>query len=290
MAPVEEDSSIVGRHLIRQAQRATLDELQSERGESVTLLELRAHVASHKPNMATCLLAYGPSAVFVRYAVSALNILTEFLDTRMLTNRSEILAQEQPPMPRPKAFDPDAALQKAMQVFWERGYEATSVEHLVQHMGINRFSLYSTFGGKHQLFVAALERYRDTIVADLVGELEQSAAGLAAIRRFFMRLVDFFASSTGWHGCLMTNTVVELAPHDPRVAARVQGYVVRLEEAFYRVLLQTQPTRQRATAHACRDLARFLMGSALGLGVLAKTSPGRQALEGYVRVILSVLV
>ena len=84
-----------------------------------------------------------------------------------------------------------------MQVFWERGYEATSVQDLVQGMGINRFSLYSTFGSKHQLFVAALERYRDTIVADLVGELEQSAAGLAAIRQFFTRLVDFFASAQG---------------------------------------------------------------------------------------------
>jgi TetR/AcrR family transcriptional repressor of nem operon len=149
--------------------------------------------------------------------------------------------------------------------------------------------LYSTFGGKHQLFVAALERYRDTIVADLVGELEQSAAGLAAIRQFFKRLVDFFASAKGWRGCLMTNTAVELAPHDPQAAAKVQAYVVRLEEAFYRVLLQAQQTQQRAAAHACRDLARFLTGSALGLGVLAKTSPGRQALEGYARVILSVL-
>ena len=61
-------------------------------------------------------------------------------------------------MPRSKAFDPDEALQKGMQIFWTRGYEATSVETLVQGMGINRFSLYSTFGGKHQLFVAALER------------------------------------------------------------------------------------------------------------------------------------
>jgi len=192
-------------------------------------------------------------------------------------------------MPRPKAFDPDAALQKAMQVFWERGYEATSVEDLVQGMGINRFSLYSTFGGKHQLFVAALERYRDTIVADLVGELEQSRSGLAAIRQFFTRLVDFFASSQGWRGCLMTNTAVELAPHDPQAAAKVQAYVVRLEEAFYRVLLQAQPTQQDAAAHACRDLACFLTGSALGFGVLAKTSPGRQVLEGYARVVLSVL-
>jgi TetR/AcrR family transcriptional regulator, transcriptional repressor for nem operon len=192
-------------------------------------------------------------------------------------------------MPRPKAFDPDAALHKAMQVFWERGYAATSMQDLVQGMGINRFSLYSTFGDKHQLFVAALERYRETIVADLVGELEHSAAGLAAIRQFFTRLVNFFAAPRGWRGCLITNTAIELAPHDPQAAAKVQAYVVRLEEAFYRALLQAQQAQQLAVAHACRDLACFLTCSALGLGVLAKTSPGRQALEAYAAVVLSVL-
>jgi TetR/AcrR family transcriptional repressor of nem operon len=192
-------------------------------------------------------------------------------------------------MPRAKAFDPDEALQKAMQIFWEHGYGATSVEALVQGMGVNRFSLYSTFGGKHQLFVAALERYRDTIVADLVGELEHAVSGLAAIRQFFTRLVNFFASSHGWRGCLITNTAVELAPHDPQVAAKVQAYVVRLEEAFYHALLQAQQTGQVAVSSDCRDLARFLTGSALGLGVLAKTLPGRQALDGYAAVVLSVL-
>ena len=207
----------------------------------------------------------------------------------MLTKRLAKFSQERSPMPRPKAFDPDAALQRAMHVFCERGYEATSVQDLVEGMGINRFSLYSTFGDKHQLFVAVLERYCATIGANLVGELEHSAAGLPAIRQFFTRLVDFFASAQGWRGCLMTNTAVELASHDPQAAAKVQAYVVRLEEAFYRVLLQAQRTQQRATAYTCRDLARFLTGSALGLGVLAKTSPGRQALEGYLSVILSVL-
>jgi TetR/AcrR family transcriptional regulator, transcriptional repressor for nem operon len=118
-------------------------------------------------------------------------------------------------MPRAKAFDPDEALQKAMQIFWEHGYGATSVDTLVQGMGMNRFSLYSTFGGKHRLFVAALERYRDTIVADLVGELEHAVGRRAAIRQFSMRLVNFFASSHGWRGCLITNTAVELALHDP---------------------------------------------------------------------------
>jgi TetR/AcrR family transcriptional regulator, transcriptional repressor for nem operon len=192
-------------------------------------------------------------------------------------------------MPRTKAFDPDDALQKAMQIFWEQGYAATSVDMLVQAMGINRFSLYSTFGGKHQLFVAALDRYRDTLVADLIGGLEQAVSGRAAIQQFFTRLVDFFASAHGWRGCLITNTAVELAPHDPQAAAKVQAYVVRLEEAFYRALLQAQQTGTVAMSSNGRDLARFLTGSALGLGVLAKTLPGRQALEGYAAVVLSVL-
>jgi TetR/AcrR family transcriptional regulator, transcriptional repressor for nem operon len=103
-------------------------------------------------------------------------------------------------MPRAKVFDPDEALQKAMQIFWEHGYGATSVDTLVQGMGINRFSLYSTFGGKHQLFVAALERYRDTIVADLVGELEHAVGRRAAIRQFFTRLVNFLRRRMGGVG------------------------------------------------------------------------------------------
>jgi hypothetical protein len=78
-------------------------------------------------------------------------------------------------------------------------------------------------------------------------------------------------------------------PHDPQAAAKVQAYVVRLREAFYRILLQAQQTQQLAASSNYRDLARFLTGSALGLGVLAKTLPSRQALDGYAAVVLSVL-
>jgi TetR/AcrR family transcriptional repressor of nem operon len=102
-------------------------------------------------------------------------------------------------------------------------------------------------------------------------------------------LVNFFTSAHGWRGCLPTNTAVELAPHDPQAAVKVQAYVVRLEEAFYRALLQAKQTGQVSGSSNYRDLARFLTGSALGLGVLAKTLPGRQALDGYAAVVLSVL-
>jgi TetR/AcrR family transcriptional regulator, transcriptional repressor for nem operon len=192
-------------------------------------------------------------------------------------------------MPRAKAFDPEEALQKAMQILWEHGDGATSGDMLVQGMGIHRFSLYSTFGGQHQLLVAALDRYRDTMVADLVGELEHTVSRLAAIRQFFTHVVDFLASAHGWRGCFITNTAVELAPHDPQAAANVQASVVRLEEAFDRVVLQAQQTQPLAASSTCRDLARVLTGSALGLGVLAKTLPGRQALDGDAAVVWSVL-
>jgi TetR/AcrR family transcriptional regulator, transcriptional repressor for nem operon len=87
-----------------------------------------------------------------------------------------------------------------MQIFWEHGYGATSGDTLVQGTGINCFNLYSTFGGKHQLFVAALERYRDTIVADLVGELEHAVSGCAAIRQLFTCLVNFLRRLVGGMG------------------------------------------------------------------------------------------
>jgi TetR/AcrR family transcriptional repressor of nem operon len=192
-------------------------------------------------------------------------------------------------MSRPKAFDPDTVLHHAMQIFWERGYEATSVQDLVDGMGINRFSLYSTFGGKHQLFMAALERYRLTVVDRLISTLEQSDEGLAAIQQFFMRLVEAFAAPAGQRGCLLTNTAVECAPHDPQAASQVHSHVARLEAAFAYVLQQAQRQGTCSTRHTCDDLARFLAGSALGLGVLAKTAPGRPALEGYVAVVLSAL-
>ena len=96
--------------------------------------------------MATFLLTNGLVPAFVGRAVSTTNILTGSLGLRKLTSCSKILSYVRFSMPQPKAFDPDEALQKAMQVFWERGYEAMSVDDLVQLIGINRFSLYSTLG------------------------------------------------------------------------------------------------------------------------------------------------
>ncbi len=93
-------------------------------------------------------------------------------------------------MPRQKQFDPDRALGNAMELFWEKGYEATSVQDLVDRMGINRFSMYDTFGSKHQLFMSAINRYQEVLASTVLAELEDSEQGIGSIRACFSRLVD----------------------------------------------------------------------------------------------------
>ncbi len=88
-------------------------------------------------------------------------------------------------MARPREFERDVVLDRAMQVFWSRGYEATSIQHLVDRMGIQRGSLYDTFGDKRALFFAAINRYDRVVTAKLVAVLEEPGSGKDAIRRLF---------------------------------------------------------------------------------------------------------
>lgn len=192
-------------------------------------------------------------------------------------------------MPRAKAFDPDLALDRAMQLFWRKGYEATSVQDLVEQMGINRFSLYDTFGSKHALFMAALDRYRDEIVTAGLSQLEGAEKGLAAIRGYFEGAVDAFGSSPGRCGCLMTNSAVEMAPHDEKAAEKVRAHLERLENAFHRQLVKALQEGELERSEDLRDLARFLTGAAQGMGVMMKAGQDRRVLEGYVGVVLSAL-
>src|SRR6266852_1410049 len=95
-----------------------------------------------------------------------------------------------PIMARPKEFDRDQALQKAMEVFWSRGYEAASIQDLVKHMGINRQSLYDTFGDKHALYLQALDRYREVEGRKLLELLERPGSVKKSLRQLFEGVVE----------------------------------------------------------------------------------------------------
>jgi TetR/AcrR family transcriptional repressor of nem operon len=106
---------------------------------------------------------------------------------------------------RPQAFDRDVVLDRAMRVFWSRGYEAASIEHLVTRMGIQRGSLYQTFGDKRALFFAAIERYDRVVTAKLLASLDEPASGRAAIRSFYALKLEAALASGRPRGCLVTN-------------------------------------------------------------------------------------
>lgn len=192
-------------------------------------------------------------------------------------------------MPRTKAFDPEAALKSAMELFWRKGYEATSMRDLLDGMGIGRGSFYDTFGDKHTLFLATLDRFEETRTTWILEALEGPHPPLESIRYVFERTVDGLVGFEPRRGCLLANTAVELAPHDPEVAARISRYVRRTEDAFEQALRRA---RERGDIPADRDpraLARFLVTNLHGLRVMARAGADRTTLEDAARVALTAL-
>ncbi|HXJ83919.1 MAG TPA: TetR/AcrR family transcriptional regulator [Candidatus Methylomirabilis sp.] len=192
-------------------------------------------------------------------------------------------------MARPREFDREAALDRAMAVFWSKGYEATSIEVLVARMGIQRGSLYGAFGDKRTLFLSALERYHQVVARELFDALEAPGSGLEAIRRFFRLRVEAALDRRRPAGCLVTNSAVELSRRDRGAAARVGGSLVKMEAAFRRALERARTSGELSPGSDVRALARFLTSSAQGLSVMAKAFPDRAMLEDVVAVVLAAL-
>lgn len=192
-------------------------------------------------------------------------------------------------MGRPRGFDRDAALDCAMRVFWSKGYEATSVQHLVDRMGIQRGSLYATFGDKRKLFLAAIDRYDHRVTAELIETLDEPISGLEAIRRFFTLKISWAMAANRPRGCLVTNSAAELASRDRRTATRVGAVLANIEAAFLRAVVRAQEAGEIDPARDPRALARFLTSSAQGLSVMTKTFADRAVLTDIVGVIMAAL-
>lgn len=192
-------------------------------------------------------------------------------------------------MPRQKEFDPDQALTDAMELFWEQGYESTSVQDLVDRLGINRFSLYDTFGSKHELFIRALDRYREEMGSQVLNNLRTSGQGIGAIKAYFAAVIDHLSSAKGKAGCLMVNTLVEQAALDDEVGECVMRNVKALEEAFRLAVERAQDLGEIDSDGNSKQLAEYLATNAIGLNVLGKANRSRKRLERTVEIILKAL-
>ncbi|MER7406845.1 helix-turn-helix domain-containing protein [Streptomyces sp. NPDC000070] len=176
-------------------------------------------------------------------------------------------------MARTKEFDPDAVLQSALELFWRRGYEATSMRDLVEHLGIGRASIYATFGSKHELYLKALDRYVENRDPLLLAELSQPGPALPAVREVVRRYAMEAASPEArLNGCFITNTAAELAPHDPAAARRVEISWEHLETLLHSALVRAQALGELPEGRDPRALARMLLVLLQGVRIVGKAS------------------
>ncbi|MCZ0998885.1 TetR/AcrR family transcriptional regulator [Streptomyces mirabilis] len=193
-------------------------------------------------------------------------------------------------MARTKEFDPDAALRSALELFWRRGYEATSMTDLVEHLGVGRASIYATFGNKHELYLKALDHYQQARNPQLLRELSQPGPALPAVRAVVRRFAtEATTEGRRLSGCFVTNTAAELAPHDTAAARRVEHNWDHLETLLHSALVRAQAQGELPADRNPLALARMLLVLMQGLRVVGKASADPARVQDAAEQALTLL-
>jgi TetR/AcrR family transcriptional regulator, transcriptional repressor for nem operon len=192
-------------------------------------------------------------------------------------------------MPRPKEFNPDDAVEKAMQVFWHKGYEATSMEDLLEAMDLNRGSLYDTFGDKRQLFLKVIDRYCHGFVGEKFSLLDQPGPALPALRRFIHGMIEGGLADPQRRGCLIANTVMELSPHENEIAGTLRQALKMVEDTFFKVLTRAKQQGELKPDNNPRALACFLTTMMQGTIVMIKAGMPADVVKQTAETALSIL-
>lgn len=190
-------------------------------------------------------------------------------------------------MARKREFDETEALKQAMELFWVQGYEKTSMEELVNCMGVHRKSIYDTFGNKHELFLKVLEYYKTTVSKHLLQAIENENT----VRGKLKALFDYTLINNEEQpkGCLIVNTGVELSPHDKSIAQIVQSNFLETEKAIYQLLEQGQATGEFSSTFDLWATTQFIHNSLIGIRVQLKTTDDKEKLRSIIDMTLSIL-
>jgi len=196
-----------------------------------------------------------------------------------------------PRMARPRKFEREPLLKRAQEVFWSQGYEATSVQDLVEALDIHPGTLYATFGDKHALFLEVLDYYRGWTEAAIGALLRRPGSKKQAIEQFFNLMVNGLLAPTGKRGCLLTNTAVERALCDAPAVERVAQHHTWMAAALHQALQEAQDAGELRTRppEELRALAQFLASTMQGLRVVARTTDEPGVLRNIVGVALQAL-
>ncbi|TBL79464.1 TetR/AcrR family transcriptional regulator [Paenibacillus thalictri] len=188
-------------------------------------------------------------------------------------------------MGRIREFDEQHALEAAMHLFWEKGYEAASLSDLTAAMGIQRPSIYSAFGDKKELFEAALRKYNQQHAANARSRFQKNTSVKAAFRAYFESIV----SEDGHRGCFCINTMVELAPHDAKFEIITREHQMYLSAIFQEAIERGVQTGELRAGMDAKAVAQTLVVALIGLTVMMKSRPERSFAERAIEVHLSLL-
>jgi TetR/AcrR family transcriptional regulator, transcriptional repressor for nem operon len=194
----------------------------------------------------------------------------------------------EPGMARPREFDEGVVLDAAVQCFWNRGYEATSMRDLIEGTGITAASLYNAFGDKRALFQKALDHYVAGSIAERIKRCEKLAPR-EAIRVFFAEILQRSLADRERKGCMLVNAALDVAPHDADFQKIVAGVLVGIEGFFRSRIEAGQADGTIIRSLSAEVLAQHLLGVLMGVRVLARVRPERALLQGVVAGALALL-
>ncbi|REK77747.1 TetR/AcrR family transcriptional regulator [Paenibacillus paeoniae] len=190
-------------------------------------------------------------------------------------------------MARSKEFDVETVLTKAMMLFWSQGYEKTSMQDLIESMGIHRRSLYDTYGNKQTLFLKALERYLERLKTRVPDMTDSSTPVKPIIRRLFELAI--IREEDEPKGCLLINTAIEIAIHEENIGQLVRNQFEKNEKLLEALVKRGQSTGEISSQMDSAVLAHYLHNAWSGLRVTVKTTDDLEKLYSIVDSTLRLL-
>ncbi len=192
-------------------------------------------------------------------------------------------------MPRVKTFDQQQVLEKAMELFWEKGFAATSIQDLVSHLGINRASLYDTYGGKEELFCKSFELYRQKNTRAILEFLNNEPDVRKGLRSLFEMGIQEAIQDQGRKGCFVVNVTTELVPRDKKMLTVVRENKKNFEGIFLNYLQKGELENQFPEGKDLKAIASLLFTLYNGLKVVSKVEPEKEQMQRTVSTALSLL-
>jgi TetR/AcrR family transcriptional repressor of nem operon len=192
-------------------------------------------------------------------------------------------------MARKKDFDEDELLEKAVNLFWRKGYHATSAQDLVDELKINRSSLYNTYTDKKTLFIKSLRQYQQKQTNNTLTMLAKAEDAAVTIKQIFDNLINESVSDALLKGCFMVNTAVELAGRDPEIGVIVNENNKSVEDGLTKLIGKSQQSSKLSSTIEPRTMARFIFANITGIKVAARTGGDRRTLQDIADVAISAL-